>query len=126
MPDDRPRDRLGRPAQAEEAYPGIPDFTAASDEQAWSAALGYLDRSLPFHAHEVFETRWRTCPAADRPAWRALAQWGAALTHDARGNTVGARRLAQRTLDTLGSAPSVPGVVDVDRVRQSCLALLTP
>ena len=44
----------------------------------------YLDRGMPFHAHETFELRWRVAPDADRAAWRALAQWGAALTHAAQ------------------------------------------
>ncbi len=64
---------------------------------------------MPFHAHEVFEQRWRTCPADERAAWRAAAQWGAAETHAARGNAVGAARLAERALETLASARVDPG-----------------
>lgn len=82
--------------------------------------MGYLDRGLPFHAHEVFEARWRTCSARDRAAWRALAQWGAALTHAARGNDVGARRLAERARATLAGAPALPEAVDSARVMTSC------
>jgi hypothetical protein len=60
--------------------------------------MDYLDQGLPFHAHEVLEQRWRCCPEDERGAWRALAQWAAAHTHQARGNQVGARRVAERAL----------------------------
>ena len=56
---------------------------------------------LPFHAHEVFEERWRQCAGEQRCAWRSLAQWAAALTHAARGNTTGARSMAQRAAESL-------------------------
>lgn len=124
MTPDRPRDALGRPlpADADEALITEPviDIVDLDDAQVWSAAIAYLDRGLPFHAHEVFEQRWRTCGEQDRPAWRALAQWGAALTHAARGNAEGARRLAARCLETLDAAPHVPAGIDTDRVRASC------
>jgi len=121
---ERPRDVLGRPlpddADPRLVVPGIPDVDGLSDQQVWNAAVDYLDRGQPFHAHEVFEMRWRSAEPADRAAWRALAQWGAALTHRARGNTVGARALAARTLETVSGAPHVPSVVDLARVRDSC------
>lgn len=123
---DRARDRLGRPLPdgSPDAMAGIPVVDDLTDAQAWDLAVSYLDAGLPFHAHEVFEARWRTCPAPDRDAWRALAQWGAALTHAARGNTVGTARLAARTLQTLGAAASMPSCVDVPRVEESCRSLL--
>ena len=124
---ERPRDALGRPlapdADAALIVPGVPADAGATDGTAWSLAMGYLDDGRPFHAHEVFEARWRTCPAADRPAWRSLAQWGAALTHAARGNDVGARRLADRARDGLAEAARVPECIDVERVLASCDAL---
>lgn len=122
----RPRDRLGRPLPpgAEDAEPAVPADVAVSDEAAWSAATAYLDRGLPFHAHEACELRWRAAPASSRPVWRALAQWGAALTHEARGNRVGARRVAERALATLAEGGDVPRVIDLDLVRSSCAALL--
>jgi uncharacterized protein len=123
----RPRDALGRPlgldADAALVVPGVPADAGASDDGAWAMAMAYLADGRPFHSHEVFEARWRACPAADRAAWRALAQWGAALTHDARGNAVGARRLADRAQAGLMAAPQVPACIDVARVRASCDAL---
>lgn len=120
----RPRDALGRPlpvgVDEERITEPVLDISDLSDAQVWSAGIAYLDRGLPFHAHEVFEQRWRTCDDRDRSAWRALAQWGAALTHDARGNTEGARRLAARCRETLDAAPHVPAGMDIDRVRASC------
>lgn len=120
----RPRDALGRPlaldADPALVVPGVPADAGASDEDAWAMALGYLADGRPFHAHEVFEARWRACPDDDRAAWRALAQWGAALTHDARGNAVGARRLAERARAGLEAAPRVPACIDVARVLTSC------
>ena len=128
----RARDRLGRPlppgSAPADAGPAVPDLAGAPDDEVWRTALALLDAGLPFHAHEVFEDRWRLAVAAgsrDAQAWRGLAQWGAALTHEARGNPVGARRLAERTLATLRDAPSTPTPVDVARVRASCGALIS-
>lgn len=124
MTPERPRDALGRPlpwdvdpARVAEAVPSI---TGLTDDEVWALAVAYVDRSMPFHAHEVFEARWRDAAATDRPAWQALAQWGGALTHAARGNDVGARRLSQRASDLLATATAVPVCIDVDRVRASC------
>jgi hypothetical protein len=116
---ERPRDRLGRPLPHDVdpalAGPAVPDVTDLTDPEVFELALGYLGRGLPFHAHEVFEQRWRTCPPDDRAAWRAAAQWGAALTHAARGNDVGAARLARRSLETLD-----------ERLTSSCHGLAAP
>ena len=125
---DRPRDRLGRPlprdADPTDAAEPVPDVSGLTDEQAWDLGLDYLNRGLPFHAHEVFEQRWRTSADVHRGAWQALAQWGAALTHVARGNEVGARRVAERALRTLAGAEGLPAGIDVARVRASCRALI--
>lgn len=89
--------------------------------------MAYLEQKLPFHAHEVFEQRWKSCPPDERDAWQALAQWGAALTQQARGNVIGQERLAMRARDRLLEARksgSVPEVIDVDHVLMS-LAQLT-
>lgn len=122
---ERPRDRYGRPlrtgADPLSAYPGVPDRSSVSGFDAWHEALAYLAGDLPFHAHEVFEQRWRCAPTIERDVWRSLAQWGAALTHSARGNHVGARRLAQRASEGLAAAtivdPIDPGVV-TDSLRR--------
>ena len=123
MPD--ARDRLGRPVAigSADAFPTVPERADVDGGTAWREALAYVDEGLPFHAHEVFEQRWRCCPEAERLAWQALAQWGAALTHRARGNDTGMRRLAERarlTLDAAGQPPSrMPMVIDVELVRSS-------
>ena len=128
MTPERPRDALGRPlpddADPDLAVPGIPNVDELSDQQAWQLAVDYLDSGRPFHAHEVFEMRWRIAQPDHREAWRALAQWGAALTHVARGNPTGANALAARTLATMSTAPSVPHCVDLPRVEASCRGIL--
>lgn len=124
---DRARDALGRPLPADadprRAAEPVIDLAGADDAVVWQAAIAYLERGLPFHAHEVFEARWRTCDERDRAAWRALAQWGAALTHEARGNAVGAQRLADRATATMVSAARVPECVDRAVVLSSCARL---
>jgi len=60
-----------------------------------------LARSLvhdgrPFAAHEVLEARWKAGPEHERDLWQGLAQLCVALTHAARGNSVGAGRLLER------------------------------
>ena len=105
--------------------PGIPDRTEISSEEAWTQALGYLQADRPFHAHESFEQRWRCCPSEERPAWQALAQWGAALTQLARGNPAGAKANAQKSLANLDAAPVIPMPVDSRVVRASLAVLLS-
>lgn len=93
---------------------------------AWNEATGYLDKGLPFHAHEVFEQRWKCCPPEERDAWQALAQWGAALTQEARGNAIGRSRVAQRALERLLAAQrqsQLPVCIDVDAVIDSLTQL---
>jgi hypothetical protein len=50
----------------------------------------------PFAAHEVLEARWKGGPPQERDLWQGLAQVCVALTHAARGNEIGAQRLADR------------------------------
>ena len=130
MTAERPRDGLGRPlpwdTDPAQAAPPVPVTDDLSDEQLWLLAVDYLDNGMPFHAHEVFEQRWRLCPPEARPAWRAAAQWGAARTHDARGNSVGAVRLASRALQTMGSAASIPAGFDATRLTRECEELAHP
>ena len=117
---DRPVDRLGRPLPigSTDAVPGVPERDVIEAEAAWHEALAYLQADQPFHAHEVLEQRWRCCPAAERQLWRGLAQWGAALTHQARGNALGAARVAERARMTLADEQAAPPV-DLDLVRRS-------
>lgn len=127
MSEPRPRDILGRPlphdADPSIVVAGVPDRAQISDEEAWAEGIDYLDRHMPFHAHEIFEMRWRQAPERDRAAWQGLAQWGAALTHAARGNSVGAARVAERAAARLSGASHVPACVDVARVLDSCARL---
>jgi hypothetical protein len=125
---ERPRDRLGRPLDPGDprAFPTVPDRDVISGAQAWDEALDCLQRDLPFHAHEIFEQRWKCAPETERDVWRALAQWGAALTQQARGNAVGQKRLAMRARGLLLHAResgSIPAEVDVSRVLDSLTQL---
>jgi hypothetical protein len=124
---ERPRDRYGRPLKSGEdpvlAVPGVPVRDSISGPAAWTEALNYLDEDKPFHAHEVFEQRWRCCPPEERALWQALAQWGAALTHVARGNPVGAQRVASRALLGMEAADTW-GDIDLDIVRTSLNVIL--
>lgn len=127
MSPERQRDSLGRPlpddADPGLVVPGVPIRATLSDEQAWTEAMAFLESGHPFHAHEVFELRWRLAPASDRVAWQALAQWGAALTHEARGNPKGAASVASRALANLDAADPIPDCVDATLVRESCARL---
>lgn len=121
---ERPRDRLGRPLPVgdPQSFPTVPDRPYIASDEAWSQALSFLDEGLPFHAHEVFEQRWKCAPDNERDSWQALAQWGAALTHQARGNPVGSKRVAERAKDRLQTeiaAGRVPTVVDTEFVLAS-------
>jgi predicted metal-dependent hydrolase len=126
MPE-RPRDSLGRPlpldADPATAAPPVPSVEGLPDALVWQLAVSLLDDGMPFHAHEVFEQRWRLATSDDRGAWRAAAQWGAAATHAARGNDVGASRLALRAMATLHEAPAVPAAFDVGLMSAACAAL---
>lgn len=123
------RDKLGRPLRGVEAeqsrYPQVPVRIFVEGTQAWVEVGNYLDQGLPFHVHEVCEQRWRCAPVEEQPAWQALAQWGAALTHHARGNAKGARIIAQRAHNNLASAPTIPDYINLDVVHSSLQPLLT-
>ncbi|MBI1352219.1 MAG: DUF309 domain-containing protein [Actinomycetales bacterium] len=122
MTPERNRDHLGRPLPVGEpsTAPPVPGIEGLSDREFWGLGVRLLADGLPFHAHEVFEERWRSCPAEHRVAWRALAQWAAAITHDERGNGVGAQRLAVRALATLDAADTLPDGVNWGLVRSDC------
>lgn len=101
---ERPRDRLGRPlAWDAVGYPGVEPRASITSAAAIAEATAYLEQGLPFHAHEVLEMRWRCCPADERPLWRGLAQAAAGATHAARGNGVGAVRLAERAQESIAA-----------------------
>jgi hypothetical protein len=77
-------------------FPGVEQRESISSADAVAEARDFLERGLPFHAHEVLEMRWRCCPAEERPLWQGLAQAAAGATHAARANPVGAERLIAR------------------------------
>jgi hypothetical protein len=125
----RPRDRLGRPLDPADpqglAYPPAPEPADLTNRDAWTLGVDFIDQELPFHAHEIFEQRWTGCPEVERDAWQVLAQWGAALTHLARGNDVGAHRVAVRALTSWRALTLIPEPIDQERVEKSLTQLAT-
>jgi hypothetical protein len=93
----RPRDALGRPlprgAAGEER---APEGVLRTPDRALAEAQQLLDAGRPFHAHEVLEDAWKSCPEEERALWRGLAQLAVGLTHAARGNLRGAATLLDR------------------------------
>ena len=94
----RPRDGLGRPLP--HGSPGVERVEARerTASEALDLAQRYLDREMPFHAHEVLEEQWKslTATAAERALWQGLAQLAVGLTHARRGNPRGARTVTER------------------------------
>ncbi|CAB4908499.1 MAG: DUF309 domain-containing protein [Actinobacteria bacterium] len=125
MVNEQSRDRYGRPLRGvlDAAFPGVPARRQISSAEAWSQASDYLATDLPFHAHEVFEQRWRCCPENERNAWQALAQWAAALTHVARGGSEGSKSLALRAKENLESCSYVPPEINTILVLESLNSL---
>jgi uncharacterized protein len=77
-----------------------------------------LDAGRPFSAHEVLEAGWKAAPESERDVWQGLAQLAVGVTHAARGNPTGARRLLERAEDNLGSAEaSAPHQIDIAGLR---------
>jgi predicted metal-dependent hydrolase len=70
-------------------------------EETLRTARRLVAEGRPFSAHEVLEARWKAGPAEERDLWQGLAQVCVAATHAARGNAVGAERLAERAADRL-------------------------
>lgn len=104
----RPRDDLGRPLPwGADGAQMIPERAVISTSVAVTEALDYLESGRPFHAHEVLEQRWRCAPEGEQDWWRALAQAAAGATLAARGNIVGAQRLAARSHDMVTGQPPV-------------------
>jgi uncharacterized protein len=96
----RPRDALGRPLpHGAQGVPQIPDDLDLTPSETVAEAQRLLDEGMPFHAHEVMEAAWRTAGPDTRDLWRALAQYGAGLTHAQRGNARGAVSLLERAGD---------------------------
>ena len=97
----RPRDALGRPLPYGAAGVEPVSEEPLPPEETLAFARSLLDEGRPFAAHEVFEVRWKTCPAEERDLWQGLAQLCVGLTHALRGNQVGAARLVERAAGRL-------------------------
>lgn len=110
----RPRDGLGRPLPHGSA--GV-ERVAARDrtpDEAIADAQGYLDRDMPFHAHEVLEEQWKVAPQPERALWQGLAQLAVGLTHQRRGNTSGATSVTTRGADAISRYVAIaPHGIDV-------------
>ncbi|QQS02959.1 MAG: DUF309 domain-containing protein [Austwickia sp.] len=92
----RPRDALGRPLPyGAVGEPPISEEPVPPDETV-RAAQRLLSEGRPFAAHETYEVAWKHRPDRERDLWQGMAQWCAGYTHAARGNSVGAARLAER------------------------------
>lgn len=115
----RPRDALGRPLPpGSTGVERIPEDLDLPPAESLSWAQDLLDRGLAFHAHEVLEGAWKSCPEDERELWQGLAQLAVGITHVQRGNVTGAltllERAAARLAATGGSAPygiDVPGLL---------------
>lgn len=110
----RPRDGLGRPLPrgAEGVEPV--DTRARTASEALDAAQSYLDREMPFHAHEVLEDRWKATGGDERGLWQGLAQLAVGLTHQRRGNLPGALSVTSRGADALATYESArPYGIDI-------------
>lgn len=99
----RPRDPLGRPLPY-----GTPGVEPVAEEplppaETIAEATRLLEAGRPFAAHEVFEARWKAAPATERDLWQGLAQLCVGITHQMRGNSVGASRLLDRGRNRLES-----------------------
>lgn len=105
----RPRDPLGRPlAYGATGVAPISEVPLPPAETlAYARAL--LDEGRPFAAHEALEVRWKSCPDEERTLWQGLAQLCVGLTHQARGNAIGAVRLVERAAGRLAAYEQTTG-----------------
>ena len=99
----RPRDALGRPLPYGAAGVEPVSEDPLPPEEALVTARGLIDVGRPFAAHEVLEARWKAGPAEEGDLWQGLAQVCVALTHEARGNRLGAERLFDRAAERLAA-----------------------
>jgi uncharacterized protein len=107
----RGRDAAGRPVPAgsPEAVDPVPEVERTPQE-ALRLAQELLDDGRPFWAHDVLEAAWKAAPPHERELWQGLAQVCVGLTHDQRGNPVGAARLLRRGAGRLRGARPAHGV----------------
>lgn len=112
----RPRDALGRPLpRGAEGVPTVPDDLQLDADTALAMAQDYLDRALPFQAHEVLETMWKQAEPSERDLWKGLAQIAVGITHIRRANHIGGARLLRRGTRRLEAyAGTTPHGIDVE------------
>ena len=118
----RPRDELGRPQARTDDASVEPEAAALPPSDALHEAQRLLDEGRPFTAHEVLEAVWKATADPQRALWRGLAQLAVGLTHEARGNRLGARALLLRAADTLVPFTDEPHRIAVGELRQWALA----
>lgn len=92
----RPRDALGRPLPYGATGVEPVSEEPLPPEETLEEARRLVAGGRPFAAHEILEVRWKTGPDGERELWQGLAQLCVGLTHAARGNPLGARRLTDR------------------------------
>lgn len=105
------------PVGSPEAVEPVPE-QALPPEQALDLARDLLRRGRPFFAHDVLEARWKQAPQQERELWQGLAQVCVGLTHEQRGNAVGAARLLRRGAERLESYDGPPYDVAVREVAR--------
>ena len=111
----RTRDAAGRPVPvgSPDAVEQVPEVERTPDE-ALDLAQQLLDAGRAFYAHDVLEAAWKAAPAAERELWQGLAQVCVGVTHEQRGNPVGAARLLRRGAGRLRNALPAHGVPTTD------------
>jgi hypothetical protein len=93
---ERPRDALGRPLPYGSTGVEPVGEEPLPPSETLNRARELLDAGRPFSAHEVLEARWKAGPDEERALWQGLAQVCVGLTHEARGNAMGAVTLLER------------------------------
>lgn len=110
----RPRDRLGRPLPHGSTGCARVEARERTPDEALAEAQDYLEREMPFHAHEVLEEQWKSAPEPERALWQGLAQLAVGLTHQRRGNTRGATSVTTRGADSIARYVAIaPHGIDV-------------
>jgi len=104
-------DAAGRPVppHSPDAVEQVSEVGRTPDE-ALALAQQLLDDGRPFYAHDVLEAAWKVAPPAERELWQGLAQVCVGLTHEQRGNRLGAARLLRRGAGRLQTAGQAHGV----------------
>lgn len=129
-PQDRPRDRLGRPRRPGEAH-ALAAHDAAlracgSVDEAFALGCADFEAERYFEAHECFEWIWHSSEIApaERSFWRALAQTAAGCCHLQRGNPRGAAGVLSRARGELARWGRAPFGIDAAALNATLGRLL--